>query len=177
LFLRVALLFAFVAGVDAVWRPVEPITGSLTTNDTSYVASRESGGGPIARYGFTLVARYHNPTKAPIYLARCYAASKTPLYDVRLVQSNRSSGSAYSPVWACVGHDKQIVVKPGATRVDTIAISGPATWSGLTKKPIGVLEGRFRLGYSPQSCPGDGKCEIVVDSLRYSNEFTVHLAQ
>jgi hypothetical protein len=165
------------ASVAAVRPGVPPTIGNLTTNDTSYVAAREPGGGPIARYGFTVVARYHNPTKAPIYLARCFASSKTPLYELQLVQGRRSSGSAYSPVWACAGHDKQIVVRPGATRVDTIAVSGPATWSGLTKKPIGNLEGRLRLAYFPQRCPGDGACAIVVDSLRYSNEFTVHLAQ
>ena len=172
------LTFAVVAaGVAAVPPRLEPLTGNLTTNDTTYVATREAGGGPVMRFGFKLVARYHNPTKAPIYLARCFAKSKTPLYDVQLVQGKRSGGSAYSPVWACAGHDKQIVVQPGATRVDTLAISGPATWSGLTKKPIGILEGRLRLAYFPQKCPGDGACEIVVDSLRYSNEFTVHLAQ
>jgi len=173
--LKLAGIVSCVVAVAAVRTAVEPIAGNLTTNDTTYVASREAGGGPVVRYGFNLVARYHNPTKSPIYLARCVASSKMPLYDVQLVQGTRSSGSAYSPVWSCAAHAKQIVVKPGATRVDTLAISGPATWSGLTKKAIGVLEGRFRLGYSPQSCPGDGKCAIVADSLRYSNEFSVRL--
>jgi hypothetical protein len=170
-------MFACAVGVVAASRPdVGVLAGNFTTNDTSYVASRESGGGPVARYGFRLIARYHNPTKAPIYLARCLATSKAPLYDVQFVDGKRSSGSAYSPALACAAHYKQIVVGPGVTRVDTIPVSGSATWSGVTKKPIGILEGRFRLGYAPQKCQGDGACEIVVDSLRYSNEFSVHLA-
>jgi hypothetical protein len=176
--LRVAGILACVVGVVAAVRPdAEPIAGNFTTNDTGYVAMREPGGGPVVRYGFTLVARYRNPTSAPIYLARCHASSPTPVYDVQLVEASHSGGSAYSPVWACAAHDKQIVVAPGAARVDTLKIDGPATWSGVTKKPLGVLEGRFRLAYDPQGCPGDGRCEIVVDSLRYSNEFTIHLAK
>lgn len=156
---------------------IEPPVGNFTTNDTSYTATPDPGGGPVARYGFTIIARYRNPTAAPIYLARCYPTSRTPSYDVQLLDASQSGGSAYSPVSICVGHDRQIVVAPGRTRVDTLSIAGPVTWSGVTKKPLGVLQGHFRLGYGPQRCPGDGTCEIVVDSLRYSNEFTVHLAK
>lgn len=177
-FLRLAGVLACIVGVVGAVRPgAEPPVGIFTTSDTSYVAMREPGGGAVERYGFTVIARYRNPTDAPIYLARCHATSPNPLYGVQLVDASRPAESAYSPVWACAAHDKQIVVAPGATRFDTLTIDGPATWSTVTKKPLGVFEGRFRLAYGPQRCPGDGTCEIVVDSLRYSNEFTVHLAK
>ena len=61
----------------------------------------------------------------------------------------------------------------GATQVDSLTLMGPNAFDGVTHKGFGVLNGRFRLVFGPQSCTGDGQCPRTADALRYSNEFAV----
>lgn len=164
-------------GIDtsssAIGEPPPP--GVFTTNSTSYRGRLVDSVYKV--YKFTVVTRYTNPTSSTIYLERCYPASPIPIYGVLLV-SPADSVSAYSPAWACVGHEHQIGVPPGATRVDTLELTGPNAFDNHTFVGLGVLEGRMRLGFSPMSCSDiNDRCPINVDSLRYSNEFTVQIAR
>lgn len=121
---------------------------------------------------------HHHPTNTTnrtVYLARCTPASPQPIYSIELIESNGSDwGSAYSPAWGCVGHDQQIAVVAGGTRVDTFHITGPNSWDGVTHKPFGTLTGRMRLVYAVQSCRGDGQCPLPSSTGR-SNAFFVQL--
>lgn len=152
-----------------------PPSGTFITDASNYEARSLSS--VFGRYAFNVVVRYTNPTSQPIYLARCYPNSTQPVYGVMLTDGSSTEGAAYNQAWACVGHDKQILVSPGATRVDTLTLGGPNASDGHTGRFYGTLTGRFRIVYEPQSCTGDGACRIVADSLRYSNEFSVRLMQ
>jgi len=130
---------------------------SLTIDRTEYVARHESGVGNYREYAFTMVVQFRNKTSDPLFLARCYPDSPGPIYGVELVDEGDSWGSAYSALWACVGHDRQLRVDPGAVRADTLRVRGPNAWDGRGGKPYGALTGRMRLRYSVQSCRGDGR--------------------
>src|SRR5262245_125833 len=81
----------------------------------------------------------------PVHLMRCYPHSSHPIYGVEVIGFDHQA--AYDPVWACVGHDSPTVVGVGATRTDTLELTGPNMWDGYTHIPLGTLAGRFRLGY------------------------------
>jgi hypothetical protein len=152
---------------------------ALTTDSVEYVARSARASSP-ASYSFRIIARFENRTDKSVFLGRCYPNSPGPVYgleslDAPHTDTNPQSGAAYSPMWACVGHDRQIEVLPTATRTDTLRISGPNTWDGRTQQPFGVLEGRFRLLYFVRLCPGDMPC-AVADHMEYSNVFMVRLS-
>lgn len=158
---------------SAVGEPPPP--GVFTTNSTSYEARLVDSVYRV--YRFTVITRYTNTTSSTLYLERCYPTSPIPIYGVLLV-SPADSVSAYSPAWACVGHEHQIGVPAGATRVDTLELTGPNAFDSHTFVGLGVLEGTMRLGFSPMTCSDiNTVCPINIDSLRYSNEFTVHIAR
>ncbi|HEV7992443.1 MAG TPA: hypothetical protein VGP25_11505 [Gemmatimonadaceae bacterium] len=154
-------------------------TGSFTTDSLAYTSRPLSEPWPGAFvYGFTVVTRYTNPTRDPVYLWTCYPNSPSPMYGVVQASETASIGIAYNGAWACVGHDRPIEVKPGETRVDTIRLRGPNAFDGITHKPIeGILEGRFRMRFPVQSCRTEGGCRIDDDALTHSNEFTVRLGR
>lgn len=160
------------SGADAIRGPQG---GAFPTHATSYEARSLSS--VFGWWAFNVIVRYTNPTSQPIHLGRCYPTSPQPIYGVQLTDGSNAEGAAYDQAWACVGHDNQIPVAAGTTRVDTLTIAGPNAVDGRTGRIIGTLTGRFRIVYEPQSCTGDGACRIVADSLRYSNEFTVRLMQ
>lgn len=149
----------------------------LHTDRSAYVATRIGGEGAYTQYGFRVEARFTNDGRDTLYLARCYPESPTPLYGVELADSPGASfvhGAAYRGAWACVGHDRQIAVGPGATRVDVLELRGPTAWDGVTHTPFGTLTGRMRLRYVVQRCRGDGACALSGDAGR-SNAFDVTL--
>ena len=172
--LLVSVACSGVAGPEAA---AGPDSGTFTTDAAAYTAKASGSllGNPI--YSVTVVARFTNPGTSTIYLARCYPDSPTPIYGVALVGQTDSWGAAYNPAWACVGHDKQIAVRPGETRVDTLKLTGPNAFEGSTNKGFGVTAGRFKLTYGTQSCTGDGECPLRDESLNSSNEFTIRLPQ
>jgi hypothetical protein len=147
--------------------------GPFTTDASTYVAQSLSS--VQGRYAFTVIARYTNTTALPIYLARCFPNTPYPTFGVQLTDGSNPEGAAYDMTWGCVGHNQQILVAPGVTRVDTLTLSGPNSADGITHRYLGTLTGRFRLVYEPQTCTGDGQCLIAADSLRYSSEFTVRM--
>jgi hypothetical protein len=154
-----------------------PPAGIFTTNSTEYTARIVDSIYSHPVYAVTVVTRYRNTTGATIYLERCYPTSPTPMFGVILVAPTDSWGSAYNQAWACVGHDQQLPIQPGATRVDTLQLLGPTMFSGYTNAPFGLSEGTMRLSFMPLSCAGNARCLLTVDSLRYSNEFVVHVAK
>ena len=154
--------------------PEREVGAPIRTDALVYTAEYEGGEGTYRQYGFDLVARFTNPTDETIYLSRAYPDQPRPDYGVILVSGDDEWGSAYSTVIAGVGHDDQIAVAPGETRVDTLRLRGPSAWDGRTGERFGQLEGEMRLSYQPQGCRGDGACRLP-DSLATSNVFQVVL--
>jgi hypothetical protein len=90
-----------------------------------------------------------------------------------LVASQRSG---YDMAWACVGGVPPAVVLPGEERTDTLRIMGPSAYDGITHEPLGVLQGRFQIGYDTQGCASsDPSCSLAGSYIR-SNVFDVRLA-
>ena len=152
----------------------------LATDRAAYVATRGRRRGGWGRHGFTVVATFANRSRAPVYLERCDPDSPHPIYGVRLVGGGPVGGpapwrAAYDPIWACGGHDRPIVVRPGEARVDTLRLSGPNVWHGVTHQPDGVLEGRFQLSYQVRPCPEAVRCPLPDPHHERSNVFEVRL--
>jgi hypothetical protein len=149
---------------------------SFTVDRTVYTATSDQS---IAytRYRFQLVARFTNNTSQPVFLSRCFPNSDSPTFGVELLDPPTDRwGSAYDMAWACVGHDAQFEVAPGATRIDTYEISGPNAFDGHTQRPFGVLAGRMRLVYEVQGCRGDGACRLT-GTIGKSAPFDVRVEQ
>ena len=148
---------------------------ALVTDQASYVARYQRGEGSYRQYGFTLVASFQNRTGGPVYLERCYPDTPVPTFGVELVGGvGWAPESGFDPVWACVGHGSQIVVRPGDTRVDTLRIHGPNSWDGRTGAPGGSLEGSFRLVYPAGTCRDVVRCPLPREA-RSSNAFEVRV--
>lgn len=146
---------------------------ALATDRASYTATYERGTGSYSEYGFTIVARFTNTGRNPVYLGRCYPTSPQPIFGVTLVGEDATHRSAFNGTWACVGHSQQFLIAPGDVRVDTLHISGPNGFNGITGQPYGTLSGRMRLSYEVAACPGDGGCTPAAPERAYSNEFEV----
>ena len=147
---------------------------SLQVDQTEYRAACVPGKGGACTYIFKLVARYHNPTADTLYISRCMPSDPTPEYGIVPV-ADSTEDAAYDPIWACVGHDRPVVVAPHATRLDTLQIEGPNSWDGKTNAPLGVFEGEFKLIYKVSQCwLGRRNCRILPDEQR-SQAFRVHL--
>ena len=141
--------------------------GAFTTDATSYVAV----GIPRGRYRFTVISRFENRGAATLYLGRCYPNSPHPLFGVELATPT-SQKSAYSGIFACVGHDKQFAIQPGVVRIDTLQVQGPNAFDGHTHEPLGVTNGEFRLYFDVRLAPGDG-APSAPNGLHLSNTFRV----
>lgn len=146
----------------------------LTTDSSDYTAAYLGGDGPYRRHGFRVVARFENHTLRTLFLARCFPDTPGPIFGIRVDDVGIAWGSAYSPVWACVGHENQIAVPPLQSRTDTLFIQGPTGFDGRTGQYFGTLTGRMRLAYEVQTCRGDGECRL--EGAGVSQPFTVELA-
>lgn len=147
--------------------------GHFVVDSGVYTAT--GGRSPSGTWQFTVVARFTNPTTDTLYLARCMPESPQPRYQVDPADL-LPERAAYSPVWACVGHDRQFGLAPGQSRTDTIVLTGPNIWDGRSGAPEGRFEGSFRLSYHLQACRGDGACRLAgSDALRQSLPFRVRL--
>src|SRR5438105_11358060 len=147
---RLLLTLLAFAACEHTPTELDPGGGLLVTDAGAYVARHERGTGGYAEYGFTVVARFTNTTSRTLYLENCFPDAKGPTFGVALVDPPADAfGSAYSPFWACVGVDlaHMVVVRPGATRVDTIHVVGPTAVDGITQRPLGAFDGRMRLVY------------------------------
>lgn len=174
--MRSATLLLLVAAGCSLLGEAAPERGMhapIQTDALVYTARYERGEGSYRQYGFDVVARFTNRTDETVYLARAVPSQPWPDFGVELVGGG-GDGSAYSGVVAGVGHDRQIAVQPGETRVDTLRLRGPTMWDGRTGDPFGRLDGVMRLVYQAQGCRGDGACPLP-DSVAVSNVFRVVL--
>lgn len=149
-----------------------PPRGVLTTDSIGYIARvvGEYYGNPM--YQFRIIARYENTTSSPVFMEKCRANSRSPVYSIVRADGPLASG-AYNPLLACLDVEDKLIVPPGAVRIDTFVVNGPNAWDGRTKKPEGVTNGRFVLRYGARwNCLDPATCKTP-DSLWISNEFTV----
>lgn len=137
--LAIAAVSAVVACSDA--GPSAPSTRLLTTDSASYVANPIGGNSVDVRVITTL----RNASPLPMSLPRCTTDAHSPIYSVELTPGEPGT-AAYDPAWGCVGGAPPLIVAPGAVRVDTLLLRGPA-FGGSDGKPIGLLEGSFRIVY------------------------------
>src|SRR5947209_19990311 len=89
--------------------PIVRANEPIQTDSVSYHAMPVAG--QPGFYSFRIVTRYTNQWNAPVFLARCYPNSPTPIYGIGIVGDSTGSGrnsSAFNPSWGCVGHDQQI---------------------------------------------------------------------
>lgn len=126
-----------------------------------YVAVQVRNQPPI-RYEFQLTATLENHSRQALYLTRCHPDSPVPLFGVQLVTPDNPDGSAYDPIWACVGGDFAIVVEPGTTRTDTFRISGPNSFQSGTQVGYGQLDGMFEFAYGGSTCSPATSCPASV---------------
>ena len=173
---RLPTLLALAALSACDHTPTEPGGGALRTQTTGYLARYEGGDGGNAQYGFTVVARFTNATARTVYLENCFGRpGEGPIFGLELLDRTTDRfGPAYAPVWACVGVDlaHMIAIRPGATRVDTLHLTGPNAVDGVTQQPLGVFEGRMRLVYTVFTDDGQPASE-----LGRSNTFQVQRAR
>jgi hypothetical protein len=132
-------MLAIVACGDAT----SPSGEGLRTDASSYTATSLGSG----QFGVRLVLSYQNYADTAISLDRCLPTDTSPMYSVELEWPVSAEGAAYNGAWACVGGVTPIVVASGATRVDTITLRGPLAYEHDTQQPLGVLAGKFRIGY------------------------------
>lgn len=176
----ILILLFFLSGCSFLGNDNDDITSEnilFQTDQREYVASLESSDS-WPRYTFTVIAHFKNNSDQTIYLDRCYGDSPQPIYSVNLMNKESSERSAYNGAWACVGHNNPIAVKSGAVRTDTLQITGPNSRSNEDNGIDDILEGSFRIKYQMQTCRNtDGEDCTLPDSLSYSNEFKVQLAE
>lgn len=138
----VLALFAAIAACDNNLAAPSP-QPTLLTDSASYTAIPIGASQVIVK----VVTRFTNPTAKSDTLARCFPTSPHPIFSVSLVSPANTEGAAYNPAWACVGHDNDIVVGAGETRVDTLTLHGPNAYDNSTERYLGSLEGTFRINY------------------------------
>ena len=149
--------------------------GSLMTDATGYIAKPIGGAGQFVQYEFEVVTRFENRSAAPVFLARCFPNSPQPTYAI-LAADSSAIQSAYDPGWACVAHNNQFQILPGAVRVDTFLVRGPNTFDEAKQEGIGVTSGSFRLMLFVASTHGDA-APPAPGSLGISNAFVVRTSK
>ncbi len=152
----VVMVLAWLPACEADTLGPDP-NAPIQTDRLTYVATYEQGEGTYRTYSFTLITHFANPTPDPIYLERCSPTSPRPIFGVPLL--NPALESAYSLPAACLGHHNPIRVAPGETRTDTLRITGPYAFDGVSGAPLGYLEGRYRILF-PRSCEDRLNCPL-----------------
>ncbi len=142
-----AVLAALAAGACA--EATGPDSAVVATTDaTSYVAEIIPGSAPRTRYAFRVVVRIDNRSARPVALARCAPGSTSPIFGVTLQADSVALRSAFDPGWSCVGGVPPLVLAPGATRLDTLAIQGPTAFDGVSGAPRGVTAGLMTIHFA-----------------------------
>ena len=157
----------------------EPRGHTITTDATDYVARPLGGFGRRQRYHFFVISRFENRGSQSVYLGRCLPDSDEPLFTLVIADSTATdprSGSAYSTVWGCVGHDRQFEIRSGAVRIDTLEVQGPNSFDGRTGEPFGRLEGKLRLYFVVRRVPGEDVPQLPL-SESVSNIFSVRVSR
>ena len=170
-----ALIFAIAAvcqrGETLVEQPGEVV---IRTGRAEYFARFQDDPAAWGPFGFAVVARFENRSKAPVYLDRCGPTSPSPDYAVLSVALHQDGNrSAYTAPNFCFPHDSPVVVEPGESRTDTLHVSGPYVVDNQTGRSFGAREGQFFLSYPGGSCPEIVGCRIP-EGIR-SNAFQVEV--
>jgi hypothetical protein len=143
----------------------------ITTEQAAYTAVPIGPPGPYRQWQFTLVATPRNPSSRTLHVAKCLPTSTEPIYSVVTVPKS-AEGSTYDGVWACVGHGKPIVLRPGGSPTDRLVIRGPNVWGSGSQSAQGTLSGRVQLVYIASGCRGFNPCGV--ESVKpTSNEFVI----
>jgi hypothetical protein len=122
--------------------PTLPATdGQLTTDSASYTANPIGYNSAEVR----VVTLLRNNSDGAITLDRCYPTTPYPIFGVGLVSPANKEGAAWSPNWACVGHNNPIVVAAHSTRTDTLILRAPNAADGVTGRPFGAFSGKFQI--------------------------------
>ncbi|WP_337171297.1 hypothetical protein [Gemmatimonas aurantiaca] len=163
-----------IAGVDTTPRR----TGeALQTDALYYDAPRVDEGWLPPRFQrrFQVVATYTNRTQETVYIDTCRPDASGPIYGITIAgKENSPRYSIFSPIWGCVGHDQHIAVPPGASRTDTLTISGPNEFDHFTGEPGGLLDPRLRLTYGVRPCQPESPCGAT-RTIVLSNIFEVRM--
>lgn len=109
-----------------------------------------------------------------VYLERCYPDSPEPSYTIEHLDAIDTWGSAYSPVWDCVGHETHIRLNPGESRTFAYRLAGPNGFSASTGEARGLLEGEMRFHFGVRDCESDTTCRLGQE-IGASNEFLVEV--
>ena len=125
----------------------------LRLDRAQYVATPIPGSAGT-RFAFPMVLTVENRTGRTLYLGRCFPDSRTPLYNLTQVTPSDRYGSAYTPIWACVGHDAPLILAPRGTRSDTLRITGPNRFPSGSSVGLGLLEGEVEVSLSVANCRG-----------------------
>lgn len=155
----------------------------IRTDRDEYLAKPEKTTDKLRSYGFILTAQFENRSQEPVYLQRCHPDSPHPIFAILMASESKEQSSAYSPIWACVGHNDKIIVRPGETRTDQFPISGPTSWENGGGINFGAMEGRFRLQYAvtvyrEQPSADQSWRRVVSEQLEVkSNVFIIGLKQ
>jgi hypothetical protein len=150
---------------------------AFTTDSSAYTAHPTNRHNEAIIYSFRVIARFENRTDKALYLERCSPKSAQPKYAVVAVRRliGRAGYPAYSPIWACGGHDSPIEVSAGAVRVDTLQLRGPNSFDA-TNRSDDAVEGRFRLRYFVGFCRAAIGCDRPING-QLSNPFRVRIAR
>lgn len=172
------LTLAACAADSAFGPPIERGNEMIQTDALEYVATLRGGSGAHKRYGVKIVATFTNRTEMPLWLERCFPTSPQPMYNISIDEQQNGADFSKMPMYsyahACVGHDQQFRVEPGAQRTDTLDVSGPNTWQN--DKPLGRSDGRMRISYIVSTCRGDLPCPLVGFETR-SHPFDMRIAR
>lgn len=117
----------------------------VSTDRSAYVALHAGGEGSNSEFGFNVLLRVENVGSGTIYLSKCNPSDDLPVYGILPAAPGEPYASAYSPVWACVGHSEAIRLDPGERKTFELRIRGPNTWDGHTGEPQGELTGPMRI--------------------------------
>ena len=140
----------------------------VTTDKPSYEAASLAGG----RFGFQVITRTENVSSRNVIVGRCFPDSRLPIYNVGMADTKGDPMSAYNVAWACVAHDNNFVLTPGAVRVDTLFLTAPnaVNHTGGGSLILGQMEGRMVIAFAVS-------CDHKPCDAGLSNSFELQLAK
>src|SRR5438309_1941323 len=97
--LAVILAAACSSSSDVFGPPISRGDEAIQTDSLAYTAVGAAGA-ELGQYRVRVIARYTNQWTAPVFLARCFPTSPSPIYGVQVVGDTSGTGpygSAFDP--------------------------------------------------------------------------------
>jgi hypothetical protein len=140
---------------------------TLATDAAAYSAmpGQASNGNPT--YSLTVIATFKNMRDVSVSLGPCPAVD-----DYEVKEPAGSGKPVYNQTGGCLVGGPKLIVDAGASRVDTLELSGPSVWT-VDKQPVGDVTGSFELVLYPNWCDASQVC--TSDTVT-SNVFTIAIA-